>query len=75
MNRIRKHIKMALKIACMMCHNELQEPGAIVLSSPNKKGFCVKHHICVDCEKILDEFLIDKFMTSIGFKKRKNSEG
>lgn len=65
---------MALKITCFLCHTELNEPGALIISSTNRKDFCVKRHVCLYCEEKLDEYFIDKFMKSIGFKKVSKNE-
>lgn len=38
-------IKM-LKVRCIVDNEELNEPGAILLSPPDKDGRCRKYHIC-----------------------------
>ncbi len=52
---------MALKVGCVMCGNELQEPGAILIASPTDVGLCAKYHICIKCQKI-DIIFITKEM-------------
>ena len=40
-----------IKPICDKCNKELLEPGAILLSPPDKKGWVRKYHICVGCYK------------------------
>lgn len=42
---------MSLKIGCVLCGKELQEPGGLLFASPTDVGTCAKYHICVKCEK------------------------
>lgn len=62
---------MAIRFACFICKEELNLPGALLISSPNNKGFCIKHHICTKCEKDLINWLVDKSMKMMGWRKRK----
>ena len=39
---------MSIKVICR-CGKELNEPGAILWSPPDKEGKCVKTHICKEC--------------------------
>ena len=59
---------MAIKFCCFLCHKEMMEPGALFIRSPNDDGMCGKSHICVECEKELTRYLIEKSMTNAGFK-------
>ena len=38
-----------IKPKCVKCNKELNDYGAILLSSPNEKGEVKKYHICKDC--------------------------
>jgi hypothetical protein len=46
-----------LKVGCMICGHELDQPGAILLASPCKDMRCAKYHICVKCEKLLSAII------------------
>lgn len=35
---------------CVMCEKELDEPGALLISSPGDDRRHAKYHICVSCE-------------------------
>ena len=60
-----------LKVGCMMCKTELQEPGAILFASPTEEGLCAKYHICVKCEKILVQFLTEKMLKRLKLRRVK----
>ena len=45
--------------SCVRCRKELEEPGAIVLSSPMVSGHVAKYHICKECEKSLAVWLME----------------
>lgn len=47
-----------MKIQCIDCGNDLQEPGALIFSPPDKNDFCQKLHLCVDCWEVLQEDLL-----------------
>ena len=53
---------MALKVGCIMCGNELQEPGAILFASPTEIGLCAKYHICIKCQKSVIIFITEKML-------------
>ena len=46
-----------IRPVCIMCDKELEQLGAIFLSSPGLNGMCHKHHICVRCEKVMWAFI------------------
>lgn len=48
---------MAIKPKCESCKKELNRFGAILLSSPNKKNFVKKIHLCVNCYKDILKFI------------------
>lgn len=70
---------MSLNVSCIICREELNEPGALLISSPiehektrgeiNKEYFYNKLHFCVNCERWLDEIIMDKSLGNMGFKK------
>ena len=44
-----KNLNVGIIVNCKLCRQQLMEPGAIVLSPPDKSGNCIKLHLCVDC--------------------------
>lgn len=47
---------MALTVECFMCATELDQPGALIFSPPNKAGNTKKRHLCVECFKLLEKY-------------------
>ena len=47
-----------LKVECVICENEINNPGALLISSPYKNRLHAKHHLCLRCEKILQSFIM-----------------
>ena len=50
---------MSIQVFCENCHKELDEPGAILISPPNKASVEVvfKIHLCKECFKVIDEII------------------
>jgi len=42
---------MTLHINCARCDKEIEEPGALLFSPPDKDGKTIKTHFCVPCYK------------------------
>jgi len=38
-----------LDFPCKRCKGKIEEPGAIMISPPDKDDFCKKYHICSEC--------------------------
>lgn len=45
-----------LEIKCEVCPRTLKRSGGLVFSPPDKEGKTEKHHICIRCYGILDEW-------------------
>jgi hypothetical protein len=46
-----------LNVRCIRCDKELNEPGALLITSPCEDMRCAKYHICVKCEKKIAKFI------------------
>jgi hypothetical protein len=53
--------KTMILVVCSVCNQELNEPGALIFSPPDKDGKTKKDHVCVGCYKIIKEQFRDKF--------------
>lgn len=49
-----------MKIQCSDCGEDLEEPGALVFSPPDKADYCQKLHLCVDCWEDLHREVFDQ---------------
>lgn len=49
-----------LQILCILCENELKEPGAIVISPPTREKKCKEVYICRKCWRRLKRELKNK---------------
>ena len=38
-----------IQVVCFKCNKELNEPGGLLLSPPDKSGRVYKKHLCITC--------------------------
>ena len=55
-----------IKVTCHICNQELQEPGAILLTPPTKKNKVEKLHICVGCHDDMQFFINNQRAAFLG---------
>lgn len=49
-----------IAVECHRCDEELDEPGAVVISPPEVNGRCTKYHLCAPCfEHVLQTAMSD----------------
>jgi hypothetical protein len=46
-----------IKVDCAGCGEELDRPGAVLLSKPLADGTCRKRHLCATCENAVERCL------------------
>lgn len=51
---------MSLEVSCDCCGADIINPGAALLFSPPEDNKVTKTHVCVNCYKILNEFINNK---------------
>lgn len=50
-----------IKVNCIKCNSELNEQGALIFKHPEGIITMVhKLHLCRECEKLLDKWLLNK---------------
>ncbi len=54
-----------IAVDCVMCEEELEQPGGLLISPPEGKGKDVRYrklHICRDCFVIIEGFTDDRVL-------------
>lgn len=49
-----------LKILCNKCNKELDQPGSLAFSPPDKYHECKKFHICTSCWPLFEKWISEK---------------